>query len=606
MDNNRLGILRHSTAHLMAAAVLKLFPEAKFGIGPAIENGFYYDFELNKNLTPQDLLKIEKQMKKIASQNLKYEKKEMDLTEATELFKKLNQPYKLELLEDIKKYGTTEIEKIAPTEPQKVSGSQKNSKFQRSQENKVTIYQLGNFVDLCRGPHLDSTKEIKAFKLQKIAGAYWRGDEKNKMLQRIYGLAFKTEKELSDHLKFLEEAEKSDHRELGKSLDLFSISDQLGSGLVLWHPKGAIIRRIIEDFWKDEHKKRGYQLVYSPHIGKLALWKKSGHWDFYRENLYAPIKIDEEEYLLKPMNCPFHILIYQSQLRSYRDLPIRYAELGTVYRYERSGVLHGLTRVRGFTQDDAHLFCTSQQVEAEAIGVLKLAIFMMKTFGFRDYQVALSTRPEKSIGSSEMWDKATQALKGALEKTKVKYEIDKGEGVFYGPKIDIKTLDALGRAWQGPTIQVDFNFPERFDVNYIDEQGKKIRPVMIHRTVLGAMERFIGVLIEHYKGVFPVWLTPVQIYLAPVGKDHWKAVDKLAKEFETLGLRVWADESRETIGYKIRKAENQKIPYILVIGDKEMKSKKLNVRLRGGKVKPMTQKEFIEMVLREIQDKKIR
>ena len=590
-NNDSLEATRHSTAHLMAAAIATIFPNVKFGVGPVIENGFYYDFELDKNLTPLDLQKIEKRMKDLSQKNLKFEKKEMTLAEAIDLFKKINQPYKVELIEDIKKFGTTE----------------ENLKSETSNLKSVeraTIYQTGNFIDLCRGPHVESTKNLKIFKLHKIAGAYWRGDEKNKMLQRIYGLSFNTQKELDDHLKFLEEAEKSDHRELGKKLDLFSISEQLGPGLALWHPRGATIRRIIEDFWKDEHKKRGYQLVYSPHIGKLALWKKSGHWDFYRENLYAPIKIDEEEYLLKPMNCPFHILIYQSQLRSYRDLPIRYAELGTVYRYERSGVLHGLTRVRGFTQDDAHLFCTSQQVEAEVIGVLKLAIFMMKTFGFKDYQVFLSTRPEKSIGSDKMWNEATEALKGALEKTKVKYEIDKGEGVFYGPKIDIKTLDALGRAWQGPTIQVDFNFPERFDVNYIDENGKKIRPVMIHRTVLGAMERFVGVLIEHYKGIFPTWLTPIQIYLTPVSKNHGKTVSKLVKEFETLDLRVWADLSRETIGYKIRKAENQKIPYILVIGDKEMKNKKLNVRMKGGKVKLMSQKKFVEMILKEIENKK--
>jgi threonyl-tRNA synthetase len=590
---NNMETIRHSTAHLMAAAVLELYPQVKFGIGPIIENGFYYDFELDKKLTPLDLQKIEKKMRELVQKNLKFERKEITIDEAKELFKKLNQPYKLELLEDIKEHGTTVKNELTNSQTSKLVNS-----------SMVTIYELGKFVDLCRGPHLETTKGIGAFKLQKIAGAYWRGDEKNKMLTRIYGLAFGTEKELNEHLKFLEEAEKRDHRELGKSLDLFSISEQLGAGLALWHPKGAMIRKKIEDFWKDEHQKKGYQLVYSPHIGKLNLWKKSGHWDFYRDNLYAPIKIDEEEYLLKPMNCPFHIMIYQSQLRSYRDLPLRYAELGTVYRYERSGVLHGLTRVRGFTQDDAHLFCRQDQIEKEVIGVLKLAIFMMKTFGFKDYQVFLSTRPEKSIGSDKMWDEATSALKKALEKTKVKYEIDKGEGVFYGPKIDIKTIDALGRAWQGPTIQVDFNFPERFDVNYIDEHGKKVRPVMIHRTVLGSMERFFGVLIEHYKGIFPVWLAPIQIYIAPVGKDHWKYCQRLAAELENFDLKVWFDDSRETIGYKIRKAENQKIPYILVIGDKEIKSKKLNVRLHGGKVKQMSQKKFIEMILKEIKNKK--
>ncbi len=624
----KIEILRHSTSHLMAAAVQELFPGVKFGIGPVIENGFYYDFDLDADerrlktqinadisvnqrrnqlksaITESDLLKIEKKMKELVKKDLKFEKKEISLEEAIILFKKLNQPYKLELLEDIKKMGTTRIKdkKPAATETQKFSEFQNNSEIQCSQEKTVTIYQLGNFIDLCRGPHLKSTKEIKAFKLLKIAGAYWRGDEKNKMLQRIYGTAFASQKELNQYLKNLEEAEKRDHREIGKNLDLYSISEELGSGLVLWHPRGAIIRRIIEDFWGEEHKKGGYQLVYSPHIGKLDPWKKSGHWEFYRENLYPPIKIENEDYLLKPMNCPFHILIYQSQIRSYRDLPLRYAELGTVYRYERSGVLHGLVRVRGFTQDDAHLFCTQAQLKKEIIGVLKLSIFMMKTFGFKNCQVMLSTRPEKSIGSKEMWEKATKALKNALEKTKVKYQIDPGEGVFYGPKIDIKTVDSLGRAWQGPTIQVDFNFPERFNLYYIDQRGKKIQPVMIHRTVLGAMERFFGCLIELYAGAFPVWLSPIQIYLAPVGKAHWRYTKKLAKEFESLGLRVWSDEARETIPYKVRKAENQKIPYILVIGDKEMKDKTLNVRMRGNVIKRMTKKQFINKILKEIKN----
>jgi len=594
--NKNLEVMRHSTSHLMAAAILELFPNTKFGIGPVIENGFYYDFDLEKPIKEEDLLKIEKKMKELQEKNLKFERKEITIDEAKELFKKLNQPYKLELLEDIKKYGTT-YEKLQTAIPPKINSKPKIPKT-------VTIYQLGNFIDLCRGPHLKSTKEIGAFKLLKIAGAYWRGDEKNKMLTRVYGTVFFTPKELGQYLKNLEESEKRDHRVLGRELDLFSISEELGAGLILWHPKGASVRKIIENFWKEEHKKRGYQLVYSPHIGKLDLWKKSGHWEFYRENLYQPMKIENEEYLLKPMNCPFHILIYQSQIRSYRDLPLRYAELGTVYRYERSGVLHGLVRVRGFTQDDAHIFCTQEQLEKEIIGVLKLAIFMMKTFGFKDAQVFLSTRPEKSIGSDQMWERATNALKGALEKTNVKYQIDPGEGVFYGPKIDIKTIDALGRAWQGPTIQVDFNFPERFNLYYIDEKGKKIQPVMIHRTVLGSMERFFGCLIEHYAGVFPVWLSPIQIYLAPVGRAHWQYVKKLSQEFEELGLRVWIDESRETIPYKVRKAEKQKIPYILVIGDKEIKSKALNVRMRGNVVKKMSKKKFIEKILKEIKNKK--
>lgn len=592
----KLEILRHSTSHLMAAAILELFPDVKFGVGPVIENGFYYDFEISKGITLKDLPKIEEKMRDLIKKNLKIEKKEMTIEEAKRLFKKLNQPYKLELLEDLEKYGTTEKEKIL--------------KFQKKEKTKkVTIYQLGNFIDLCRGPHLKSTKEITAFKLLKIAGAYWRGDEKNKMLTRIYGTAFPTQKELEVYLKNLEEIEKRDHRVLGKELDLFSLSEEMGAGLINWHPKGAIVRKIIEDFWKEEHYKRGYQLVYTPHLGKLNLWKKSGHWEFYQENLYPPIKIENEDYLLKPMNCPFHILIYQNQLRSYKELPIRYAELGTVYRYERSGVLHGLVRVRGFTQDDAHIFCTQEQLEKEIINVLELALFMMKTFGFstsgeRNYQVFLSTRPEKSIGSDEMWEKATKALKNALKNTGIKYQIDPGEGVFYGPKIDIKIVDSFGRSWQGPTIQVDFNFPERFNLFYIDKNGKKVQPVMIHRTVLGSMERFLGCLIEYYGGALPVWLSPIQIYLAPVGKAHWKYTQKLGKEFEKLGLRVWVDEERETIPYKVRKAEKQKIPYILVIGDKEMKDKTLNVRMRGNKIKQMTKKKFIEMITKEIKNKK--
>ncbi len=598
-SQNNLETLRHSTSHLMAAAVQELFPHVKFGIGPAIENGFYYDIDTDLHgqnakghrLTESDLIKIEKKMKELARKNLKFERKKITIKQAEELFKKLNQPYKLEFLEDLKKYGTTE-------EKAKVQESKIKNPLT------VTIYQLGNFIDLCRGPHLESTKEIKAFKLLKIAGAYWRGDEKNKMLTRIYGTAFFTQKELDKYLKNLEEIEKRDHREIGKNLDLYSVSEELGAGLTLWHPKGSIIRKFIECFWKEEHKKRGYQIIYTTHVGKLDLWKKSGHWEFYKENLYPVIKIENEDYLLKPMNCPFHILIYQNQIRSYRDLPIRYAELGTVYRYERSGVLHGLTRVRGFTQDDAHIFCTQEQLEKEIIGVLKLAIFMMKTFGFKNYQVFLSTRPKKSIGSDEMWEKATNALKNALEKTKVKYQIDPGEGVFYGPKIDIKTIDALGRAWQGPTIQVDFNFPERFNLYYIDKNGKKIRPAMIHRTVLGSIERFFGCLIEHYAGALPVWLSPIQVYLAPVGKAHWQYTQKLGQEFEKLGLRVWVNEARETIPYKIRKAEQQKIPYILVIGDKEMKGKTLNIRVRGNKVKKMTKKKFIEKILKEIKNKK--
>ncbi|MGB9609284.1 MAG: threonine--tRNA ligase [Minisyncoccia bacterium] len=591
MNNKKnLEILRHSTSHLMAAAVLELFPGAKFGIGPVIENGFYYDFELPKNLTPEDLSTIEKKMKELAAKNLKFERLEMTIDEAIDLFKKLNQPYKIELLNDLKKYGTTKID------------DQNEQITEKS--NRVSIYRLGNFIDLCRGPHLNSTKEIGAFKLLKIAGAYWRGDEKNKMLQRIYGLAFVKQKELDDYLKLIEEAEKRDHRKIGQELDLFSFDEAVGAGLPLWHPKGAMLRQIIEDFWIKEHLKNGYQLVRSPHIGNLGLWKTSGHWEFYRENMYSPIKIEEDYYLIKPMNCPFHVKIFQNKMRSYRDLPFRWAELGTVYRFEKSGVLHGLVRVRGFTQDDAHTFCTSEQLYKEIENTVCFGIKMLKTFGFKNYDIYLSTRPEKYVGSLKIWEKATGALKQALEKLKLKYQIDPGAGVFYGPKIDIKIKDTLGRAWQCTTIQVDFNMPERFQMTYIDKKGKKAQPIMIHRALLGSLERFVGVLLEHYAGALPVWLSPIQVYITPVSKTHRKAAEKLAKELESLDIRCQVDILNETIPYKIRKAEKQKIPYILVIGDKEAKGKTLNVRRRGNVVKRIAKKQFINKILKEIKEKK--
>ena len=570
-----LETMRHSASHLMAAAILELFPEVKFGIGPAIENGFYYDLDLPFSLTPDHLKKIEKKMNELKKKNLKFEKNELSIEEAKEFFEKLDQLYKLKLINDLEKV-----------------------------EKKVSIYRLGNFTDLCKGPHLKSSAEIPAFRLRKIAGAYWLGNEKNKMLQRIYGLAFLTEKDLQEYLKFEEEVEKRDHRRLGKDLDLFSFDEEVGAGLPLWHPKGALIRQIIEDFWIKEHFKNGYELVRSPHIGNLNLWKTSGHLEFYKEYMYSPIQIENEKYMIKPMNCPFHIKIYKSTIRSYRDLPIRWAELGTVYRYEKSGVLHGLLRVRGFTQDDAHIFCSPEDLNKEIEKVLNFSLKMLKTFGFKNFEIYLSTRPEKYVGALPNWEKATIALKNALEKSKERYQIDPGEGVFYGPKIDIKIKDSLGRAWQCSTIQVDFNLPERFDVTYIDKKGKKIQPIMIHRALLGSLERFFAVLLENYAGALPVWLSPVQIYLAPVGKKHYRAARKLTKEFESYGLRCLNDELRETISYKIRKAEKQKIPYILVIGDKEMKGKNLNVRMRGNIIKKMTKKKFVEKVLKEIENKK--
>ena len=597
MKKISLEILRHSTSHLMAAAILELFPEAKFGIGPVIANGFYYDFDLEKSLTPQDLQKIEKKMRQLAKKNLKFVKKEMTIDQAIKLFQKLKQPYKIELLKEIKKHGTTEIKKI-----------EKQTKKQKI--DKVTIYELGDFVDLCRGPHISSLGQLNAYKLDKIAGAYWRGNEKNKMLQRIYGLAFSQQKELDEFLKIQEQAKKRDHRKLGQELDLFQINEDVGPGLILWHPKGATLKRTIENYILDEYIKNGYQIVSTPHLAKLNLWKTSGHNDFYRENMFPIMhmkemtKEEKEDYQIKPMNCPFHIAIYQNAIKSYRDLPLRYTELGTVYRYEKSGVLHGLTRVRGFTQDDAHIFCLLEQLDKEIETTVKFAIKILKTFGFKEYDIYLSTQPKKFVGTQSNWKKSTSALEKALKKLKIKYEVDPGGGVFYGPKIDIKIKDSLGRDWQCSTIQIDFNLPEKFNVTYINNKGEKQQPIMIHRALLGSLERFIGVLIEHYAGAFPVWLSPIQVFLTPVGKIHSSATKKLSQELEELGIKTEINILNETISYKIRKAEKQKIPYILVIGDKEIKEKHLNVRMRGNVIKKMTKKQFLDKILKEIKEKK--
>ena len=542
--------MRHSASHVMAEAVQSIFPDAKFGIGPAIEDGFYYDFDLPRPLNPDDLPLIENKMKEIIASNLPFTRKDVTKEKARKLF--ATQPYKLELIDELP-------------------------------DEKVSIYQQGSFLDLCRGPHVNSTGEIKAFKLLNIAGAYWRGDEHRPMLQRIYGVAFETQEALDKHLKRLEEAARRDHRKLGKELDLFSIQDEFGPGLVLWHPKGAIIRRAIEDFWKDEHVKRGYELVYTPHIARMDLWRISGHLEFYQEYLYSPMDIEEQKYILKPMNCLGHILIYKTRIRSYRELPIRYAELGTVYRYERSGVLHGLSRVRGFTQDDAHIFCRFDQLETEIVGVLNLALFMIDTFGFGNYQMLLSTRPEKYAGTIEIWDEATGILRQALEHTGLPYDIDPGQGVFYGPKIDIKFESALGKAWQGPTIQVDFNLPPRFDVTYMGEDGQEHPVVMVHRTVLGSMERFLATLLEHYGGAFPVWLAPVQVKVIPVADRHLEYAHKIEVELKKGGIRAEVDDRSERINLKIRQAQLEKIPYMLVIGDKEVETSTISIRLRSGK-----------------------
>ncbi len=528
----------------MAEAVQSIFPEAKFGIGPAIENGFYYDFDLPRSLTPDDLPLIEAKMGEIIASNVPFVSQQVTKEKARQLF--AAQPYKLELIDEIP-------------------------------DERVSLYRQGSFIDLCRGPHVSSTGEIKVFKLVSIAGAYWRGDEHQPMLQRIYGVAFDTKEALAEHLKKLEEAARRDHRKLGRELDLFSIHDEAGPGLVHWHPRGAVIRRVIENFWQDEHIKRGYDIVYTPHIAKLDLWKTSGHWEFYRDYLYSPMEVEGQEYIIKPMNCLGHILIYKTRQHSYRELPLRYAELGTVYRYERSGVLHGLSRVRGFTQDDAHIFCRFDQLEDEVVGVLDLACFMIDTFGFADYQALLSTRPEKYAGTIQVWEEATETLKQALARLRLAYDIDPGEGVFYGPKIDIKF-----EGWQGPTIQVDFNLPQRFDVTYIGQDGQEHLVAMVHRTVLGSMERFLASLTEHYGGAFPVWLAPVQVMVIPVADRHLDYAHKLEAELKSEGVRVGVDARSERVNFKIRQAQLDKIPYMLVVGDKEAAAFTVSVRLRSG------------------------
>ena len=570
--------LRHSTSHVMAAAVLALFPEAKLGIGPPIEDGFYYDFDLPRSLTPDDLGAIEAKMREIIAAKQPFIRREVSREEAREVF--ADQPYKLELIEEM------------------------------PEGEVISIYTQGDFTDLCRGPHLEHTGQInpEAFKLLSVAGAYWRGDERRPMLQRIYGTAFESKAELDRYLHRLEEAERRDHRKLGRQLELFSVSEEAGAGLILWHPKGALVRHLIEDFWRQEHLKWGYELVYSPHIGKAQLWRTSGHLDFYRENMYSPMNIEGQEYFIKPMNCPFHIMIYKSRTRSYRELPLRWAELGTVYRYERSGVLHGLMRVRGFTQDDAHIFCTPEQIEDEILGCLDLTLHLLRSFGFHEYEIVLSVRDpkhkEKYIGSDAMWEMAEGSLVKALEQRGLSYERAEGEAVFYGPKIDIKIKDALGRAWQCTTIQFDFNLPERFDMTYIGPDGREHRPYMVHRALLGSMERFFGVLIEHYAGAFPVWLAPVQAMIIPVADRHNEYAYQVQSQLKEAGLRVEVDDRSERMQAKIRDAQLQKIPYMLVVGDHEVESGAVAVRLRSGEdLGPKPIRNFIEMAKEAIERK---
>ncbi|MFP5213907.1 MAG: threonine--tRNA ligase [Acidobacteriota bacterium] len=563
-------VMRHSAAHVMAQAVKSLFPEAKVTIGPAIENGFYYDFDVERPFTQEDLGKIEARMKEIISGKHPFQRREMDREEAIRYFNEQGENYKVEIIEALG-------------------------------EPKVSIYQQGDFVDLCRGPHIPHTGFLKAVKLLSVAGAYWRGDEKNPMLQRIYGTAFADKDGLKKYLNFLEEAQKRDHRRLGRELDLFSFTDEVGAGMVIYHPKGALIRHILETFEKREHLRRGYNLVVGPTLLRTDLWKRSGHFDNYRENMYFT-EIDEQSYGIKPMNCLSHMLIYKSKVRSYRDLPLRYFELGTVHRHEKSGVLHGLLRVRQFTQDDAHILCMPEQLNSEIQGIIDFVIEVMDIFGFK-YEMEISTRPEKSIGSDEDWDRATSALKGALDQKGLPYEINEGDGAFYGPKIDVKLRDALDRRWQCATIQCDFTLPDRFDLNYIGADGNKHRPVMLHRVILGAIERFLGVLIEHFAGAFPTWLAPVQAIVVTVTDNQLEFARKVADELRGVGVRVELDDRNEKLGFKIREAQLQKIPYMLVIGDQEVAAGGIRPRKRdGSQLDLMSPQEFATMIDQECRE----
>jgi threonyl-tRNA synthetase len=555
--------IRHSAAHVMAQAVLEMFPDGKFAIGPPIEDGFYYDFDLPRPLTPEDLDGIEKRMREIIAGDYKFEKKILEADQAKEIF--ADQPYKLELIEGLEGGGFDEYGEPLAEKPE------------------ISIFTHNQFVDLCRGPHVDNTGSInpEAIKLMNVAGAYWRGDEKRPMLQRIYGTAWESADDLEQYLWRLEEAKKRDHRHLGKELDLFSINEEVGPGLILWHPKGGMVRKLAEDYCMEEHEIGGYDFVYSPHIGKAHLWETSGHLDWYQENMYSPLDIEGQEYYLKPMNCPFHVQIYKSKIRSYRDLPLRFAEWGTVYRYERSGVLHGLMRVRGFTQDDAHLFVRPDQMPDEIDRVLEFSLNILRAFGFRDFQAYLATRnPEKAAGSPEQWEAPTEALRNALDRAGIAYQIDEAEATFYGPKIDLKVRDALGREWQLTTIQFDFTLPERFDMVFVGEDGQEHRPYMIHRALLGSMERFMGVLIEHFAGAFPVWLAPTQAVLIPIADRHIQYAGEVAEKLKDSGLRVEVDTRSERMNAKIRDAQNQKIPYMLIVGDREVEGEAVSVRLR--------------------------
>ncbi len=560
--------LRHSSAHVMAAAVCRLFDNVQLDIGPSTDDGFYYDFDLADRITPEDFERIEAEMKTIVEEDLPFERLEVSRDEAKEILK--GQKYKLQRLSDI------------------------------PEGEAITFYKCGEFQDLCRGPHVESTGKIRTFQLMNVAGSYFRGLETNPMLQRLYGTAFTNPKQLRLYLKQVEEAKKRDHRRLAKELDLYSISEKVGPGLVHWHPKGARIRSIIEDFWKKEHFKNGYDILYTPHVGKANLWETSGHLDFYKEGMYAPMDVDGQEYFIKPMNCPFHIEIYKSGLRSYRELPLRWAELGTVYRYEKAGTLHGLFRVRGFTQDDAHIFCTQEQIEEEVKEVIRFCNMIWKTFGFTDVKAYLSTRPEKAVGEPAQWDQATKSLEAAIKAEGLPYEIDEGGGAFYGPKIDLKVKDAIGREWQTSTIQFDFNLPERFDLKYIGSDGEAHRPYMVHRALLGSLERFFGILTEHYSGGFPVWLAPEQVRILPLSDDQMDYANELLSELRNAEIRATIDKKQGKLNGKVKNAQLDKVPYMLIIGGKEQENSQVAVRHRlKGMKGECSLEEFIAQLKKE-------
>ena len=574
MDKQELQKLRHSAAHIMAAAVQKIYPDAKFDIGPGTDEGFYYDFDMEHRLVPDDFKEIEKEMKKMIGRHLPFERMEVSREEARKFFEERGQTFKLSRLDDI------------------------------PEGEVVSLYKVGDFTDLCRGPHIENTSKIGAIKLMSIAGSYFRGNEKNPMLQRIYGTAFETKEELQEYLTRIEEAKKRDHRKIGQELELFSTHEEIGPGLICWHPNGARIRHEIETFWKQAHYENGYELVYTPHVGRAFLWQTSGHLDFYRDGMYSSMDIDGDPYYVKPMNCPFHIMIYKERPRSYRDLPARWAELGTVYRYENSGSLHGLMRVRGFTQDDAHIICAQEQIEDEIREVLRFSMFMWKSFGFKDIKAYLATKPAKAVGDDASWQKALVSLEKAVKAEGIQCEVDEGGGAFYGPKIDLKIKDALGREWQTSTIQFDFNLPERFDMTYVGQDGLKHRPFMVHRALLGSLERFFGILVEHYAGAFPVWLAPEQVRILPISEKFVAYADKLADQLKANRIRFSVDDAADTIGGKIRRARNQRIPFLLVVGEREEAAGEVAVRSRAkGEEGACKFEDFLARLKQEIADK---